>query len=196
MFSIFSLLTAHIMLQGDAETEDERAERLRVEKESTMTEEELKVIPVVGSISLFMNRLDEEYIKSLQRTSSHSPDYIVRLRDEAQLVKLLKKIFNYFVRVDSKGEAAQMALRRVEHVYYVHDTIVNLADGESVDTAKLISDLCTYVYQEGTDRSKTRAMLCHIFHHALHVFCFQIERPLHVYIKSDIRVLLFDKISL
>lgn len=133
-----------------------------------MTEEELKVIPVVGSISLFMNRLDEEYIKSLQRTSSHSPDYIVRLRDEAQLVKLLKKIFNYFVRVDSKGEAAQMALRRVEHVYYVHDTIVNLADGESVDTAKLISDLCTYVYQEGTDRSKTRAMLCHIFHHALH----------------------------
>eukprot|EP00957_Ditylum_brightwellii_P012142 917068-Ditylum_brightwellii.AAC.1 len=39
---------------------------------------------------------------------------------------------------------------------------------ESVDSAKLIADLCTYVYQHGSDRSRTRAMLCHIYHHALH----------------------------
>ena len=133
-----------------------------------MTEEELRVIPVVGSLSLFMNRLDQEYLKSLQRTSSHSPDYIVRLRDEVQLVKLLKNIFNYFIRVGSKEEAAQMALRRVEHLYYSHDSIVEQVNGENVDTVKLLSDLCTFVYQEGTDREKTRAMLCHIYHHALH----------------------------
>jgi len=134
-----------------------------------MTEEELRTIPVVGSLSLFMNRLDEEYVKSLQRISSHSVDYIVRLRDEAQLNSLLGKVYSYFVRIDSKPEAAEMALRRVEHLYYCHDTIINHANNISpLDSAKLISDLCTYVYQEGTDRSKTRAMLCHIFHHALH----------------------------
>lgn len=155
--------------QGERETEDERAERLRLEKEANMTEEERRTIPVVGSLSLFMNRLDEEYIKSLQRISSHSVDYIVRLRDEAQLVKLLTKVYNYFIRVGSKGEAAEMALRRIEHLYYCHDTIVDKVNGgDIVDTAKLISDLCTFVYQEGTDRSKTRAMLCHIYHHALH----------------------------
>jgi len=31
-----------------------------------------------------------------------------------------------------------------------------------------ISDLCTYIYANGSDRQKTRAMLCHIYHHALH----------------------------
>ena len=109
--------------QGEPETEDDRAERLRVEKEASMTEEELRTIPVVGSLSLFLNRLDDEYIKSLQRTSSHSPDYIIRLRDETKLVKLLTVVYNYFVRVGSKGEASEMALRRVEHLYYCHDTI-------------------------------------------------------------------------
>ncbi len=132
-----------------------------------MTEEELRTIPVVGSLSLFLNRLDQEYIKSLQRTSPYSGEYIERLRDEAGLVNLLGKIYQYFTRVDSKAEASEMALRRVEHIYYCHDTIAHKVYGE-IDSAKLISDLCTYVYQNGDDRSKTRAMLCHIFHHALH----------------------------
>ena len=33
---------------------------------------------------------------------------------------------------------------------------------------ELMEKLCTYVYQHGTDREKTRAMICHIYHHALH----------------------------
>ena len=37
-----------------------------------------------------------------------------------------------------------------------------------VDMASKISDLCTYVYKHGLDRQKTRAMLCHIYHHAMH----------------------------
>jgi len=39
---------------------------------------------------------------------------------------------------------------------------------EPVDMASKIADLCTYVYQNGSDRQKTRAMLCHIYHHANH----------------------------
>ena len=41
-------------------------------------------------------------------------------------------------------------------------------DPEELDMAKQISDLCTYIYANGSDRQKTRAMLCHIYHHALH----------------------------
>ena len=34
--------------------------------------------------------------------------------------------------------------------------------------------LCTYIYtKDTTDRLRTRAMLCHIFHHALHDNWFQ-----------------------
>lgn len=154
---------------GEVETEDERAERLRLEMEEKMTDEEKSTIPVVGSLSLFVTRLDEEYIKCLQRTSPHSSDYIMRLRDEPQLVNLLRKIFNYFVRVDSKSEAGAIAQLRLEHLYYCHDTILQkMSPEDSLNPAKLVQDLCTYVYQFGTDRSKTRAMLCHIYHHSLH----------------------------
>lgn len=204
---------------GEPETVDERAERLRIIAESNMTDEERHTIPVVGSLSSFLTRLDEEYAKSLQKISSHTVDYVMRLRDESKLVELLDKVQRYYTRIESHTEAAELAMLRVEHLYYRHDSIAKEVDkatnfyttyGESTmlhpsclgtddslpvshdatkfhpgavqgkpttsatslthtkDTADLISSLCTYVYTQGSDRSRTRAMLCHIFHHALH----------------------------
>lgn len=34
--------------------------------------------------------------------------------------------------------------------------------------AELINRLCKFIYTNGSDRIRTRAMLCHIFHHAKH----------------------------
>lgn len=200
---------------GEVETADERAERLRIEKESNMSAEELSVIRVVGSLSSFMTRLDEEYIKSLQKISSHSIEYVIRLRDEGKLVDLLAQVQSYYERIGSDKEAAELAQLRIEHLYYRHDSIAEQVDkatkfysvhGESsmlhpaclatgdtaissdyskchpgaagdklntitledTDTSSLIKSLCTYVYSHGSDRSRTRAMLCHIFHNALH----------------------------
>ena len=200
---------------GAAETADERAERLRIEKESSMTDEELRTIRVVGSLASFMTRLDEEYTKSLQKISSHSVDYVIRLRDEGKLVDLLSRVQSYYERIGSITEAAELAQLRIEHLYYRHDTITEQVDkatsfyslhGESsmlhpaclgtddisvsndstkfhpgafsgkpsistpeiTDTSAVITALCTFVYKHGSDRSRTRAMLCHIFHHALH----------------------------
>jgi len=158
---------------GEVETEDERMERLRLEREAKMSKDELKTIRVPGSLSLFLSRLDEEYSKSLQRISPHSIDYIIRLRDEAKLRELLAVYQKYHERVDSPSDAAMLAALRVEHMYYRHDSIVKaVAEAQDtvadVDTAQEITDLCTYIYQHGSDRQKTRAMLCHIYHHALH----------------------------
>jgi translation initiation factor 3 subunit C len=105
------------------ETEDERAERLRVESEESLTEEERKVIKVVGSVSLHVTRLEEEYTKALQRTSHHSPEYVTRLRDESKLVTLLARYETYFVEQGMMPEAASMAQLRIEHIYYRHDAI-------------------------------------------------------------------------
>jgi translation initiation factor 3 subunit C len=113
---------------GEVETEDERAERQRVEKEATLTEEEKKVINVVGSLSLHMSRLEEEYTKSLQKISQHSPEYIARLRDECKLVELLSRFQNYFEAQGSDEEAAMLAQLRIEHIYYRHDTIAIQVD--------------------------------------------------------------------
>lgn len=200
---------------GEPETADQRAERERLEKEANMSEEEFRTIRVAGSLSSLVIRLDEEYIKSLQKTSSHSVDYVKRLRDEGKMVEILASVQKYYERVGSHSEAAELAQLRVEHLYYRHDSITEQVDkattfqnqyGESsmlhpsclgtsevevsndfskfhpgassgkpsidsssgTDTSALISSLCTYVYQHGSDRSRTRAMLCHIFHHALH----------------------------
>jgi translation initiation factor 3 subunit C len=182
-----------------------------------MTPEELKMIPIMGSLSLHLTRLEEEYVKSLQHISPHTSEYVARLRDESILVQLLARIQAYFERENSPTEAAALAQLRVEHLYYRHDSIAKYVDraanffqtfGEAdmlhpscvtsdesgkgqtdftkthpgavagkpfmdeksheVDSKKLISELCTYVYQHGTDRAKTRAMICHIYHHALH----------------------------
>ena len=116
------------MEQGEPETDDERTERLRIEKESKMTYEELHTIPVVGSFPLFLTRLDEEYVKSLQRTSPHTPDYVARLRDETKLVALLGNARAYLQRVGQQSDAAELALLQAEHLYYRHDTIAEQVD--------------------------------------------------------------------
>jgi translation initiation factor 3 subunit C len=200
---------------GDPETEDERAERLRLEKEEAMTEEEKKTIPVVGSLSLHLSRLEEEYTKSLLKISHYTAEYVARLRDESGLVSLLAKMQTYYDREGSTAEAAALAQRRIEHVYYRHDSIAKQVDkaaefyekfgdlsmlhpacvseekgsddfsvshpaafmgkpamddaqADSVDWTLLVNSLCTYVYKHGTDAAKTRATICHVFHHALH----------------------------
>eukprot|EP00585_Thalassiosira_rotula_P007583 CAMPEP_0196148232 /NCGR_PEP_ID=MMETSP0910-20130528/27293_1 /TAXON_ID=49265 /ORGANISM="Thalassiosira rotula, Strain GSO102" /LENGTH=1019 /DNA_ID=CAMNT_0041410875 /DNA_START=161 /DNA_END=3222 /DNA_ORIENTATION=+ len=182
---------------GEVETEDQRMERLREEREAQMSPEELKTVRVPGSLSLFLSRLDEEYNKSLQRISPHSIDYVMRLRDEVKLVELLTVFQNYYDRVESPADAAMLGELRVEHLYYRHDSIVmqvaqaieakakedggddakeeTAADSPAegveqvpVDMADKMAELCTNIYQNGTDRQKTRAMLCHIYHHAIH----------------------------
>lgn len=115
---------------SEAETEDERDERLRVEREDAMTDDEKKTIPVVGSLSMHMSRLEEEYTKSLQKISHHTQEYVTRLRDESKLVSLLGKTQTYFEREGMINEAAQMAQLHIEHIYYRHDSI-----GRQVDKA-------------------------------------------------------------
>ncbi|CAM9978269.1 unnamed protein product, partial [Discosporangium mesarthrocarpum] len=45
---------------------------------------------------------------------------------------------------------------------------VPTVEHEETDYAEQVRRLCVTVYQSGDDRARTRAMLCHITHHALH----------------------------
>ena len=116
---------------GETETEDERAERLRLEAEEAMTDEEKRTIPVVGSLLLHLSRLEEEYTKSLQKISHHTSEYVTRLRDESKLVELLARMQSYFEREGIVNEAAALAQLRVEHIYYRHETIAKQVDRAS-----------------------------------------------------------------
>jgi translation initiation factor 3 subunit C len=50
----------------------------------------------------------------------------------------------------------------------VEEDVADAAELGPVDMAEQMADLCKGIYQHGTDRQRTRAMLCHIYHHAIH----------------------------
>lgn len=201
---------------GEPETPDERDERVRLEKEAAMTEEELKDIPVVGSLALHLSRLEEEYVKSLQRLPHHTVAYHDRVRDERRLVQLLERYQTHFEKKGDMEAAAKLALHRIEHMYYRHDIVAAERDaiadlyatygtsemwhpacqtmtnsqvkddwsvvhpGAAMGTPKIdtpdtkqcsqatIAALCKFVYKHGTPKACNRAVICQVFHHALH----------------------------
>ena len=113
---------------GEVEDAGQRAERLRAEADAKLSEEEKFTIKAAGSMCAFMVRLEEEYTKSLQRTNPHSPEYVVRLRDEGVLLDVLGLVSHYYEKTGMNTEVAELNLLRLEHSYYKHDTIAVAVD--------------------------------------------------------------------
>jgi translation initiation factor 3 subunit C len=192
--------------KATAATEEEEEAALAAPQQTSGT------VKVAGNLATFVQRLEEEYTKSLQKINPHTAEYILRLKDESTLVALASDIQAYYARIGDVDSAASVALLQIEHMYYKHDSIAHAVHksqaftnvygapsclhpaclstpGSSsdfteshpaavhgmpsvaVDTpdyAAQIHALCVYLYRHGDDRAKTRAMLCHISHHALH----------------------------
>ncbi|KAE9331431.1 Eukaryotic translation initiation factor 3 subunit C [Phytophthora rubi] len=172
-------------------------------------------IKVSGDLAAFVDRLTEEYTKSLQQTDPHTSEYVSRLYDENLLIEVAERVQNFYARKKDFQRAATMALVRAELIYYKHDTVAAAlfesqakrakfgdpvflhpactssnsnktkefdaskthpasvmgqpsVDVTPVDAEKLLRDVCRFVFQHGDIRAKTRAMLCRIYHHALH----------------------------
>ena len=121
-----SKLSSEVLIHpetGEVETAPQRAERLRKERDEKLSEEEKFTIKAAGSMTAFMVRLEEEYTKSLQKTNSHSPEYVARLRDEGILLDILGLVSHYYEKLGFNEEVAELNLLRLEHSYYKHDNI-------------------------------------------------------------------------
>ena len=188
------------------------------EEEEEEEEETVKVNPnllkLVGSMDNYLVRLEDEYTKSLQQINPHTQDYVIRLSDEAHLLELAEGMQKYYERINDHASASEVALLRMEHQYYKHNSMAlqvkqahnfttkwgsykNLhpactgqIDGkQGVDTAtahpasfqgnpsvpvpvfdadKELESLCAFIFKHGDDRRKTRALLCSVYHHAMH----------------------------
>ncbi|KAF9909263.1 Translation initiation factor 3 subunit c [Linnemannia zychae] len=135
---------------------------------------------IQGSLVAFVDRLDDEFVKSLQNIDPHTTDYVDRLKDEVGLYAVIVRSNVYFKRLELTDSISRTTMRRLEHLYFKPDVVIvavenataallsNKVSTPTKDSEALIHDLCVYLYKNANSLQRTRAMLCHIYHHALH----------------------------
>ncbi|KAL5278443.1 EIF3C family protein [Megaselia abdita] len=147
----------------------------------TEDQEQLETAPffIRGCALAIVEKLDDEFIKLLKECDPHSNDYVERLKDEVNVTKIIDSVSEYIERVGNSNEICRVYLRKIEHLYYKFDpTVLNKKYGKLPNTTRTSVDdmqkLCNFIYtNDETDRIRTRAILVHIYHHALHDNWFQ-----------------------
>nr|XP_033801507.1 eukaryotic translation initiation factor 3 subunit C [Geotrypetes seraphini] len=144
---------------------------------------------VRGCILTLVERMDEEFTKIMQNTDPHSQEYVDHLKDEALVYNVIERAQKYLHEKGTTDEICRIYLRRILHTYFKFDykahqrqlassqeskSEQDQAENEGEDSAVIMDRLCKYIYaKDRTDRIRTCAILCHIYHHALHNRWFQ-----------------------
>ncbi|KAF8894887.1 eukaryotic translation initiation factor 3 domain-containing protein [Gymnopilus junonius] len=133
------------------------------------------VVRIRGSIISFIDRLDDEFTRSLQNIDPHGTEYKV-------LYCTICRAQAFYEKTSQTEPLGRVVMRRLEHIYCKPDAVVQAleaaADTSEVKpemtlakqktTSGLVHALCVYLYKSGNSLLRTRAMLSHIYHHALH----------------------------
>jgi translation initiation factor 3 subunit C len=144
-------------------------------------------VAVPGNLISLLENLDNEFAKTLQHTDAHErgTEYIARLREEAPLYTVITKSQALFERETLADQTTRAIMRRLEHVYAKPDGIVDHFEagvnkalegltsnitpfGVQRDASGLIHLLCVYIYHSDAPLLRARAILAHIFNHAVH----------------------------
>ncbi|KAH9814805.1 translation initiation factor eIF-3 subunit 8 [Melampsora americana] len=180
---LIMLLTAEPQYVVKEETDDydDQEERAPLEDGS-------KKLEIRGSISSLLDRLDDEFTKSLQNIDPHTSEYIERLKDEKEIYATIVRAQSYFESIDLVDASGKAVMRRLEHVYCKPDAVVQALELAAPDlpskivtlprpsttnataysSSSLVHSLCVYLYKTDVSLLRTRAMLCHIYNYALH----------------------------
>jgi translation initiation factor 3 subunit C len=117
LLSVLEKNKEYIVVENAEEWDDD-------EKPPTLGEGE-KYIKVPGSIVSYVERLDDELIRSLQNIDPHTSEYIERLQDEGALYNIIFRGLLYYemLKKDASLEILQDSLnrivaRRLEHLYF------------------------------------------------------------------------------
>jgi translation initiation factor 3 subunit C len=144
-------------------------------------------VGVPGNLISLLENLDNEFAKTLQHTDAHErgTEYIARLREESPLYTAITKAQVLFEREQWADQTVRAVMRRLEHVYAKPDGIVDHFEaavnqtltgltsdvtplGAQRDASGLIHLLCVHIYRSDAPLLRARAILAHIFNHAIH----------------------------
>lgn len=84
------------------------------------------VVRVRGSIISFVDRLDDEFIRSLQNLDPHGTEYMDRLKDEKSLYCTICRAEALYEKKQLPEPLARVVTRRLEHIYSKVDYLVYL----------------------------------------------------------------------
>jgi len=147
-------------------------ERLDSKEVEENADETLRFYHIGGSMLTVVERMDEEFVKILKECDAHSNEYVERLKDETRVTANIDSLQVYIERQNVPSELCRLYMRKIDHLYYKFDpnTIKVQAEskGEKETSLQVMDRLCRYIYVNDSDRLKPRAMLCHIYHYALH----------------------------
>lgn len=185
LFSVLEKNKEYIVIENAEEWDDD-------DKPPTL-EAGQKYVKIPGSIVSYIERLDDELVRSLQNIDPHTSEYIDRLQDEGALYNtiVLGQLYYETLRKDSSLEIPQESLnrivmRRLEHIYFKPAQVVKILEenswkavtsgldstiaprAESAEPAGLLNVLCGYLFANSEGIIRARAMLCQIYFLALH----------------------------
>jgi len=151
-----------------------------------------------GSPVALTERMDAEFLKLLQSSDAHTPEYVERLKYEKPVCKIIDRMQQYYesdMKRTQPGELCRIYLLKIDHIYYKFDNQVvkqmqqkekiknkshdlNGKDqteqdkGDQIITntsADIMNQLCRYIYaNDTTQRATTQAILSHIYFLSLH----------------------------
>merc|ERR1711865_736783 len=129
--------------------------------------EDGEIAPVTANLLGFLERLDDELNKSYQSLDPSLNEYLQRLKDESTILDVARGIEEYYASKNNMVSVAAAARRRVEHMYWRTVALARSGDDEKYDEfCEDFNNTCVLVYKHGDERTKTRVMLCQIFHYA------------------------------
>lgn len=75
------------------------------------------VVKIRGSVISFIDRLDDEFTKSLQNIDPHGTEYVDRLKDEKVLYSTICIAEALYEKKKQDDPLARVIMRRLEHIY-------------------------------------------------------------------------------